>query len=149
MSASFLIGPGGKAWLIGIGIQRMAVREGCFIYLGGTLPTPCPEAVPILKRAVEAVTGLLGFAGVDFIWNSAKRHAMILEINPRPTTSYVGLVRLLPGGLLARAWLSACGAISCESGTLAGLAEYVHAKPVLSFRAEGERVDGDSGDSRS
>jgi hypothetical protein len=29
----------------------------------------------------------------------------VLEINPRPTTSLVGLVHLLPPGALARAWL--------------------------------------------
>ena len=29
----------------------------------------------------------------------------MIEINPRPTTSYVGLVRLLPPGTIARAWL--------------------------------------------
>ena len=149
MSASFLVGPGREAWLIGVGIQRMAVRDGCFHYLGGTLPAPCPEAVGQLKRAVEAVAGLRGFVGVDFIWNSAKRHAMILEINPRPTTSYVGLGRLLPGGLLAHAWLSACEAVAWEPKTLAGLAEYVHAKPALSFRADGAVVDGGSGDCRS
>jgi tyramine---L-glutamate ligase len=145
MSASFLIGPGGEAWLIGVGIQRMAVLDGRFSCLGGTVPAPCPDAVPQLKRAVEAVVGLCGFVGVDFIWNAAKRHAMILEINPRPTTSYVGLGRLLPGGRLARAWLTACAAVDWELETLAGMAEYVHAQPVLSFQADGELIDRASG----
>ena len=127
----------------------MAVRDGRFNYLGGTMPAPCPDAVPQLKKAVEAVAGLRGFVGVDFIWNAATRHAMILEINPRPTTSYVGLSRLLPGGMLARAWLTACEAVAGEPETLAGLAEYVHAKPVLSFQANGELIDRDSGVFRS
>ena len=149
MSASFLVGPGGQAWLIGVGIQRMAVRDGRFNYLGGTMPIPCPNAVPQLKRALEAVPGLRGFVGVDFIWNAANGRAMILEINPRPTTSYVGLSRLLPGGLLARAWLTACEAIDWKLEALAGLAEYVHSKPVLSFQADGELIDRDSGVLRS
>jgi tyramine---L-glutamate ligase len=149
MSASFLVGPVGKAWLIGVGIQRMAVRDGRFIYLGGTVPVPCPDAVPQLKRAVEAVDGLRGFVGVDFIWNAANGRAMILEINPRPTTSYVGLGRLLPGGLLARAWLTACEAVDCKLEALAGLAKYVHSKPALSFQADGELIDRDSGVFRS
>ncbi|HEX3448470.1 MAG TPA: ATP-grasp domain-containing protein [Isosphaeraceae bacterium] len=149
MSASFLVGPAGKAWLIGVGIQRVAVRDGRFQYLGGTLPAACPEAVPQLTKAVEAFAGLHGFVGVDFIWNEARQHAMILEINPRPTTSYVGIGRLLPAGLLARAWLTACEALEWELETLAGLAENVHAKPVLSFQADGELIDRDSGAFRS
>ena len=149
MSASFLAGPGGKAWLIGVGIQRMAVRVGRFNYLGGTLPVPCPHAVPQLETAVEAIAGLRGFVGVDFIWNAARRHAMILEINPRPTTSYVGFGRLLPAGLLARVWLTACEVLAWEPETLAGLAEFVQGKPILSFQADGELVDRDSGVFRS
>jgi predicted ATP-grasp superfamily ATP-dependent carboligase len=97
MSASFLVGSDGEAWLIGVGVQQTVVRDGRFNYLGGTLPTPCPEAVPLLKRAVEAIAGLRGFVGVDFIWSADKRHVMILEINPRPTTSYVGLSYLFSG----------------------------------------------------
>ena len=54
-----------------------------------------PEA---FCTAVEAVEGLAGFVGVDFIWDEQSRHATILEINPRPTTSVVGLCRLLPRG---------------------------------------------------
>jgi predicted ATP-grasp superfamily ATP-dependent carboligase len=149
MSASFLVGPGGKAWLIGVGIQRMVVRDGRFNYLGGTLPARCPEGVPQLTRAVEAIAGLRGFVGVDFIWNAAKRHVMILEVNPRPTTSYVGYSRLLPGGLLARAWLMVCDAVPWDQSIPVGLAEYVHQKPVLSFRADGELVHNDSEDFRS
>jgi tyramine---L-glutamate ligase len=149
MSASFLVGPDRKAWLIGVGIQRVAVRDGCFNYLGGTVPAPCPDAVPQLNTAVGAVAGLRGFVGVDFIWNAAKRHAMILEINPRPTTSFVGLGRLMPGGLLARAWLTACEAVAWEPEMMEGLAEFVQAKPILSFQADGELVDRHCGVFRS
>jgi predicted ATP-grasp superfamily ATP-dependent carboligase len=145
LSASFLVGPSGEAWLIGVGIQRMAVRDGRFNYLGGTMPVPCPNAIPQLKRALEAVLGLRGFVGVDFVWNAANGRAMILEINPRPTTSYVGLGRLLPGGWLARAWLTACEAIDWKLEALAGLAEYVQSKPVLSYQADGELIDRESG----
>ncbi len=70
----------------------MAVREGRFVYQGGTLPARCPYALPQLKAALGAVAGLRGFVGVDFIWDTEREHATILEINPRPTTSYVGTV---------------------------------------------------------
>ena len=99
MSASFLVGHGGQSWLIGVGIQRMAIREGRFEYRGGTLPAPCPDALPQLKPAVDAIAGLRGFVGVDFIWDAEERRATILEINPRPTTSYVGLEPARPSRL--------------------------------------------------
>jgi tyramine---L-glutamate ligase len=139
MSASFLIGQGGQSWPIGVATQRMTIREGRFEYRGGTVPAPCRDALPQLKPAVEAVAGLRGFVGVDFIWNAKKRHATILEINPRPTTSYVGLSRLAPPGLLARAWLAACEPMARDTETLAGLAECIHGKQgFVSFSANGE-----------
>jgi predicted ATP-grasp superfamily ATP-dependent carboligase len=140
MSASFLVGAGGEAWLIGMGMQRMETRDGRFHYLGGSLPVVCPEAVPELMRAVGSVRGLCGFVGVDFVWNAAERHAVILEINPRPTTSYVGLARLLPEGLLARAWLMACGAMTPQAEMLEGLAQHVAAQAPVSFRADGALI---------
>jgi predicted ATP-grasp superfamily ATP-dependent carboligase len=139
MSASFLVGQGGQSWPIGVATQRMTIREGRFEYRGGTVPAPCRDALPQLKPAVEAIDGLRGFVGVDFIWNAKKRHATILEINPRPTTSYVGLSRLAPPGLLARAWLAACEPLARDTETLASLAECIHGKQgFVSFRANGE-----------
>ncbi len=139
MSASFLVGQDGRSWPIGVGTQRMAIRDGRFAYRGGALPAPCRDALPKLKPAVDAIAGLRGFVGVDFIWNAKKKHATILEINPRPTTSYVGLSRLLPAGLLARAWLAACEPGARDTGTLAGLLECIHGNQRrVSFRANGE-----------
>ena len=135
MSASFLVGHGGRSWPIGVGIQRMAIRDGRFEYRGGTVPAPCRDALPQLKPAVDAIAGLRGFVGVDFIWNAEERRATILEINPRPTTSYVGLSRLLPPGLLARAWLAACEPAAGDTGILAGLAECIHGNHETSSRS--------------
>jgi tyramine---L-glutamate ligase len=139
MSASFLVGETGQSWPIGVGTQRMAIRDGRFEYRGGTLPASRRDALPQLKPAVDAIAGLRGFVGVDFIWNTEESHATILEINPRPTTSYVGLSRLLTPGLLARAWLAACDPAIRDIGILMGLADRVHGeyRPV-SFGANGE-----------
>jgi tyramine---L-glutamate ligase len=146
MSASFFVELGGQIWPIGVGIQRMAIREGRFEYCGGSLPAPCRDALPQLTPAVDAVAGLRGFVGVDFIWNARERRATILEINPRPTTSYVGLSRLVPGGLLARSWLAACEPLVRDAGILAGLAERIHSKrEFVSFKANGEVHHDDVG----
>jgi predicted ATP-grasp superfamily ATP-dependent carboligase len=144
-SASFLVDQNGRPWLVGVGMQRMAICDGRFEYRGGTVPVSCPHAVGQIQPAVEAVVGLRGFVGVDFIWDAARRHATVLEINPRPTTSYVGLCQLLPPGLLARAWQSACEPNAADSGILAGLAERVHGKKCLSFDAGGLLIHDDMG----
>ena len=87
MSASFLVSPEGRAWLIGIGSQRMEIRNGRFEYQGGEIPAAVPVPIAQVRRAVDAIEGLRGFVGVDFIWDDASRQATVLEINPRPTTS--------------------------------------------------------------
>jgi predicted ATP-grasp superfamily ATP-dependent carboligase len=137
MSASFLVGENARPWLIAVGIQRVPIRDGRFEYQGGSLPAPtrCPEAQ--IRPAIEAIAGLRGFVGVDFIWDPDQQHATILEINPRPTTSYVGLSRSLPPGRLAWAWLKALEPRSDGAELLGSLADLVHSQDRLSFDASG------------
>jgi predicted ATP-grasp superfamily ATP-dependent carboligase len=137
MSASFLVSCDGTPWLIGAGRQRMRVWRGRFHYCGGVVPEPCAEALPVLRRAVESVPGLAGFVGVDYLWDQEERTAMVLEINPRPTTSHVGLSRLLPPGRLARAWLAACGIPGFPVDLLESLADEVQQQPMIGFDVEG------------
>jgi predicted ATP-grasp superfamily ATP-dependent carboligase len=137
MSASLLVSREGRSWLIAIGRQRMEVRGGRFLYLGGEVPVFRPEAVEEVRRSVAAIEGLSGFVGVDFIWNEQDRRVTILEINPRPTTSIVGLCRLLPKGLLARAWLEACGT-QPDDELLESVSAHVHAQNAVLFDAAGD-----------
>ncbi len=141
MSASWLVSALGGAWLIAIGRQRMEIRDGRFAYLGGEIPVDCPDAMRQVQRAVAAVEGLGGFVGVDFIWDEARGRATILEINPRPTTSLVGLCRLLPAGLLARAWLEACRPSGRDDELLESLHGLVHSQNAVVFDAEGKFSD--------
>ena len=146
MSASFLVGADGRAWLIGVGRQHIAIENGRFQYGGGTVPANCPDCAAQLRGSVESIAGLSGFVGVDFIWDPERHHATLLEINPRPTTSYVGLCRLLPAGLLASAWLEACvPTVSGQNGYLGSLAGLVHGQSPLSFNAEGMMISVDEG----
>jgi predicted ATP-grasp superfamily ATP-dependent carboligase len=138
MSASFLVSCAGTPWLIGVGRQTMRIWKSRFYYCGGVIPETCPEALPILRRAVESIPGLSGFVGVDFLWVPQGHTATVLEINPRVTTSYVGLSRLLPPGRLARAWLAACGVTGTPEPLLATLAEEVQNQPPISFNHEGD-----------
>jgi tyramine---L-glutamate ligase len=138
MSASLLANREGRSWLIAIGRQRMKLRDGRFEYQGGEIPAVCPDAADLVRRSVAAIDGLAGFVGVDFIWNEQIGRTTILEINPRPTTSLVGLCRLLPEGLLARAWLEACGSQPCDEELLESLSAYVHAQEAIVFDAAGD-----------
>jgi predicted ATP-grasp superfamily ATP-dependent carboligase len=145
MSASFLVGDGGMSWLIGMGRQRMAIRDGRFVYLGGTLPAFEPRAISQIVPAIDAVPGLRGFVGVDFIWDAAAGDATVLEINPRPTTSCVGLCRLLPPGHLAEAWLDACDPPIEDFERLEQLCRLVRGKKSVCFDASGEVIDENVG----
>ena len=104
-SASFLVGRDGRAHLIAAGRQHIEIREDRFCYRGGTVPVLPRGVADGPRRAVESVAGLGGFVGVDYIWDEVAKQATVLEINPRPTTSFVGLARWLPPGTLAQAWL--------------------------------------------
>ncbi len=146
MSASFLVDQHGRAWLIGVGRQHSVIMDRRFHYRGGTIPVLGPECVAEARRLVESIAGLRGFVGVDFLWDQTKGRPTILEINPRPTTSHVGLSRLLPAGMLARAWLEAFQPDdAANEPTLPRLAGLVHQQPTLTFDPAGQLISIDGG----
>jgi tyramine---L-glutamate ligase len=105
--------PASVAWLVGrdqavplLPATQELSANGRFHYRGGRLPLPAPlagRAVDLSRRAVAAVPGLRGYVGVDLVLGEAD---WVLEINPRLTTSYVGL-RVLARSNLAEAMLHA------------------------------------------
>ncbi len=141
MSASFLVSPDGRAWPIGVGRQRVEIRGGRFLYRGGEIPARCPEAVEQTRRALATIEGLGGFVGIDFVWDERRRQATILEINPRPTTSLVGLCRLLRAGRLAQAWLEVFRSTERDYELLGSLYGLVQSREAVVFDADGEFAD--------
>ncbi len=109
MSATFVVGPSGTIRLIGVGLQRIEIVEGVFHYRGGRWPESVDSAQGEPLEAVRTVEGLRGAVGVDFVRDPQSGTITVIEINPRPTTSYVGLSRLLPVGAIAKAWLDLFG----------------------------------------
>jgi predicted ATP-grasp superfamily ATP-dependent carboligase len=91
-SIALLVGPEAVAPLMPA-FQHLS-DDGRFRYLGGSAPPP-PElferAVDLGRRAVAAVPGLRGYVGVDLILGETADADVVIEINPRLTTSYVGL----------------------------------------------------------
>jgi tyramine---L-glutamate ligase len=61
-------------------------------YVGGTVPLDSPfreAAFSVAKKVTESVPGLRGYIGVDIVLT--EQGPCVIEVNPRLTTSYVGL----------------------------------------------------------
>jgi len=106
-SVSFLVGPNCVVPLLP-GYQRIS-DDGRFTYLGGEIPLPdglTLRAVKLARRAIDAVPGLAGYVGVDLVLGDAADGSAdyAIEINPRLTTSYVGLRALTDDNLMAKLW---------------------------------------------
>lgn len=93
-SVAFLCGPTGNVPLLPC--LQLLSDDGRFKYLGGELPIPphlAERAVELGRRAVDGIPGLRGYVGVDLVLGDAADGSAdyAIEINPRLTTSYVGL----------------------------------------------------------
>jgi predicted ATP-grasp superfamily ATP-dependent carboligase len=91
-SVAFLTGPG-RRLALPPAAQQLS-DDGRFHYWGGSLPLPpdlADRAAQLAAAAVDAVEGWGGYIGVDVVLGAAADGDAVIEINPRPTTSYVGL----------------------------------------------------------
>ncbi|MFO0938094.1 MAG: ATP-grasp domain-containing protein [Gemmataceae bacterium] len=109
-SVSFLAGESHLTPLLPA-IQNVSPGSN-FAYAGGSIPLPrefAERAVRLGQQALEPVEGVRGYVGVDLILGDAIDGSkdMVIEINPRLTTSYVGL-RALASFNLAQAALDLC-----------------------------------------
>ena len=90
------------------------VRAGLpFAYDGGVASLSHPrraEACELAQRAVALVPDLQGYVGVDLVLG--EETCWLIEINPRPTTSYVGLRRVVDLNMAAAIWHA------CRDGSL-------------------------------
>jgi tyramine---L-glutamate ligase len=106
-SVSLLV-HGGRTRALAVNAQM--VRPGKpFSYHGGRTPLEHPltaRAIDVARRACGAFPGLRGYIGVDVIL--ADDDAIVIEVNPRLTTSYLG-VRLALEGNVAAMVIAACG----------------------------------------
>lgn len=105
MSAAFLVLDDGRKVLVGLACQRIEREGSRFVYRGGrVLADQGDISLESLLRTLDAVPGLRGWVGIDFLWDPESLRIAIIEVNPRLTTSYVGLRRLAAAGELAKAW---------------------------------------------
>jgi predicted ATP-grasp superfamily ATP-dependent carboligase len=107
-SVAFLAGPGRLVALPAT--EQRLTTDGRFRYRGGRLPLSSDldrRARTLAERAVRQVEGMHGYFGVDLVLGAADDGSedAVIEINPRLTTSYIGL-RVLADFNLAEALLA-------------------------------------------
>jgi len=83
--------------------QRLS-RRGSIGYLGGRLPLPdvlAARARRLGEQVVRRMPKTTGYFGIDLVLGPAEsgERDFVLEVNPRYTTSYVGLRRAAPWNL--------------------------------------------------
>lgn len=82
----------GQARLLSCNRQHIRRDEGRFVLEGCTVGSRSrhqPRFDRLVQSIAQAVPELWGYAGIDFIHD--EKHDIVLEINPRLTTSYAGL----------------------------------------------------------
>ena len=82
----------GKAWLLSCNLQKIELADAQFIYRGSVvngLADSSTRFENIATLVAQAMPGLAGYIGVDVMVSGD--NLTVLEINPRLTTSFVGL----------------------------------------------------------
>lgn len=115
-SVALLAGPQGMVTLPAC-LQWLS-RDGKFQYRGGMTPIAAPlnaRAQRLALAAAQAMPPAHGYFGVDLVLGDAEDGSQdfVIEINPRLTTSYVGL-RSLACTNLAQAMLDVAAGRSCD-----------------------------------
>ena len=91
-----------------LSLNEQFVRIGQqFTYQGGCIVPKHSElrrAIAAAKRSISLIHGLKGYVGVDMVLSEGKWY--VIEINPRITTSYVGLRSVININLAKALWLA-------------------------------------------
>jgi predicted ATP-grasp superfamily ATP-dependent carboligase len=88
--------------------------DGRFTYRGGSLvrePVLAERATSLALRALDALPPALGYVGVDLVLGDAPDGSddVAIEVNPRLTTSYVGLRAVMKQNLAQAMLIAAAG----------------------------------------
>ena len=95
-SVSVICGPRGNVMLPACS-QRLT-SDGRFSYLGGHTPLPSEiagRAQSLALRTISALPATCGYVGIDMVLGEGDSPDVVIEVNPRLTTSYVGLRQLV------------------------------------------------------
>ncbi len=106
-----LLADGRRAVALTVNFQWVRASRP-FAYRGGATPLDHPlagRAVEAALRTCQALPGLRGYVGVDVVLT--KSEAVVIEVNPRLTTSYLGVRLALEGNVAALALAACAGAL--------------------------------------
>jgi tyramine---L-glutamate ligase len=106
-----LLADGGRAVALTVNGQWVRASRP-FAYRGGTTPLDHPLAalaVEVALGACRALPGLRGYVGVDVVLTDSE--AVVIEVNPRLTTSYLGVRAALERNVAALALAACAGAL--------------------------------------
>ncbi|HYG90676.1 MAG TPA: ATP-grasp domain-containing protein [Azospirillum sp.] len=83
----------GQAWLLTVNRQHVVLFGSSFVYRGGVVGgmAASPAFSDLAQGIAGAMPGLFGYVGVDFVATTGG--PLVLEVNPRLTTSYIGMRR--------------------------------------------------------
>ncbi|HEX9261517.1 MAG TPA: ATP-grasp domain-containing protein [Candidatus Bathyarchaeia archaeon] len=126
---------GGEALPVSLNQQNVSLEtpETDSSYYGGTIPldhSSKEKAFSVAKKIVESIGGLRGYIGVDMVLTEDK--PVVIEVNPRLTTSYIGLRMVSgfnPGQALADSVLRRKLPVNCETFGYACFAKVKTPKP--------------------
>lgn len=98
--------------LFPLATQKIVTRQGALCYEGGSLlqlkdRTPRDRAIVqaaarLIHKTLATIPGLSGYVGVDLILPPKSTRPIVVEINPRLTTSYLGYRQLAQENLATR-----------------------------------------------
>jgi hypothetical protein len=103
VSVALVIAPSRRSIEVFVPARQCLSDDGRFRYLGGQIPFDQVDHDAIQRAAVSAcrsVAGLRGYVGVDLVVpHGVPSRPVVVEINPRLTTSYLGYRRLTESNL--------------------------------------------------
>lgn len=96
-SIAFVCGPQDNVPLLPA--SQALSEDGRYSYLGGEIPISpklARRAIELGQLAIDSFPGLMGYVGIDLVLGRAEDGSQdyAIEVNPRLTTSYVGLRKL-------------------------------------------------------
>jgi tyramine---L-glutamate ligase len=121
-----------KTGLLPLSLNGQRIEPGQpFRYQGGIVPYSHPaaqQALELAQAAARLLPGLRGYFGVDLVLGPEGGY--LIEINPRITTSYVGLRRVLQANLAELIWNACILDEMPEHVDLAGQVEFSKDDPI-------------------
>jgi hypothetical protein len=94
LSVALIVRGGDKPIEVWPVAEQRLTSDGRFQYCGGRIPAhdiPTRQIRELAARAASALPGLRGYAGLDIIVpDDAPDQPLVVEVNPRLTTSYLG-----------------------------------------------------------